>query len=163
MRTWFSAFSQMVLKWWASTISTTTTIPASKTHDCANSAWARDSGFSPWIWPTARRRKASPQGNFDAVIHLAAQAGVRRSLTSPEEYVASNLVAFVNILEGVRACACRHFVFASSSSVYGANKKIPFAEDDSTDYPVSLYAATKKSNEVLAHAYSHLFVFPPAG
>jgi UDP-glucuronate 4-epimerase len=102
-------------------------------------------------------------GEFEAVVHLAAQAGIRHSLTSPDEYVASNLVGFVNVLEGVRACTCRHFVFASSSSVYGAYNKIPFAEEDSTDYPVSLYAATKKSNEVVAHAYSHLFHIPTTG
>jgi UDP-glucuronate 4-epimerase len=102
-------------------------------------------------------------GDFEAVVHLAAQAGVQRSLTSPEEYVASNLVGFVNVLEGVRACSCRHFVFASSSSVYGTQNKTPFAEEDSTDDPVSLYAATKKSNEVVAHAYSHLFHIPITG
>jgi UDP-glucuronate 4-epimerase len=103
------------------------------------------------------------EGEFEAVIHLAAQAGVRHSITNPEEYVASNLVGFVNVLEGVRACACRHFVFASSSSVYGAYNRIPFAEEDPTDSPVSLYAATKKSNEVLAHAYSHMFHIPTTG
>jgi UDP-glucuronate 4-epimerase len=103
------------------------------------------------------------RGDFEAVVHLAAQAGVRRSITNPDEYVASNLVGFVNVLEGVRACSCRHFVFASSSSVYGSNNKIPFAEEDATDFPVSLYAATKKSNEVLAHAYSHLFRIPTTG
>ena len=102
-------------------------------------------------------------GEFEAVVHLAAQAGIRHSLTNPDEYVASNLVGFVNVLEGVRACTCRHFVFASSSSVYGSCNKIPFAEEDSTDYPVSLYAATKKSNEVVAHAYSHLFHIPTTG
>jgi UDP-glucuronate 4-epimerase len=94
---------------------------------------------------------------------LAAQAGVRRSITNPDEYIASNLVGFFHVLEGVRACACRHFVFASSSSVYGSHNKIPFAEEDPTDFPVSLYAATKKSNEVLAHAYSHLFHIPTTG
>ena len=103
------------------------------------------------------------KGEFEAVVHLAAQAGVRRSITNPDEYVASNLVGFVNVLEGVRACTCRHFVFASSSSVYGSHNKIPFAEEDPTDFPVSLYAATKKSNEVLAHAYSHLFRIPTTG
>jgi UDP-glucuronate 4-epimerase len=102
-------------------------------------------------------------GDFDAVVHLAAQAGVRRSVTNPDEYVASNLVGFVNVLEGVRSCSCRHFLFASSSSVYGANNKIPFAEEDCTDRPISLYAATKKSNEVLAHAYSHMFHIPTTG
>ena len=102
-------------------------------------------------------------GDFEAVIHLAAQAGVRYSLTNPDEYVASNLVGFVNVLEGVRNCVCRHFVFASSSSVYGTGNKIPFSEEDSTDFPISLYAATKKSNEVLAYAYSHLFRIPTTG
>jgi UDP-glucuronate 4-epimerase len=102
-------------------------------------------------------------GDFEAVVHLAAQAGVRRSLTNPDEYVASNLVGFMNVLEGVRSCACRHFVFASSSSVYGSQNRIPFVEEDCTDRPVSLYAATKKSNEVLAHAYSHLFRIPTTG
>lgn len=103
------------------------------------------------------------KGEFEAVVHLAAQGGVRRSITNPDEYVASNLVGFVNMLEGVRSCACHHFVFASSSSVYGLHNKIPFAEGDPTDFPVSLYAATKKSNEVMAHAYSHLFHIPTTG
>jgi UDP-glucuronate 4-epimerase len=103
------------------------------------------------------------EGEFEAVVHLAAQAGVRYSLSNPEEYVASNLVGFANVLEGVRACGCRHFVFASSSSVYGVNNQIPFSEEASTDFPISLYAATKKSNEVLAHAYSHLFHIPTTG
>src|ERR1700733_8088510 len=121
-----------------------------------------------WFFPLdlADRSRAESlfrNGDFDAVVHLAAQAGIRRSITSPDEYVASNLVGFVNVLEGVRACSCRHFVFASSSSVYGSHNNIPFAEDDSTDYPVSLYAATKKSNEVVAHAYSHLFHVPTTG
>src|SRR3984893_4180655 len=121
-----------------------------------------------WFFPLdladrSRVESLFRNGDFEAVIHLAAQAGVRRSITSPDEYVASNLVGFVNVLEGVRACSCRHFVFASSSSVYGSHNKIPFAEEDSTDYPVSLYAATKKSNEVVAHAYSHLFHIPTTG
>jgi UDP-glucuronate 4-epimerase len=101
--------------------------------------------------------------DFQSVVHLAAQAGVRRSITNPDEYVASNLVGFVNVLEGIRACSCRHFVFASSSSVYGTHNKMPFVEDDSTDFPISLYAATKKSNEVLAHAYSQLYRIPMTG
>jgi UDP-glucuronate 4-epimerase len=103
------------------------------------------------------------EDEFEAVIHLAAQAGIRYSISNPEEYVASNLVGFSNVLEGVRTCGCRHFVFASSSSVYGVNNQIPFSEDASTDFPISLYAATKKSNEVLAHAYSHLFHIPTTG
>jgi UDP-glucuronate 4-epimerase len=102
-------------------------------------------------------------GEFGAVVHLAAQAGVRYSISNPQVYVKSNLVGFMNVLEGVRSCSCPHFVFASSSSVYGANNKIPFAEEDSTDFPVSLYAATKKSNEVLAHSYSHLYGIPMTG
>jgi UDP-glucuronate 4-epimerase len=102
-------------------------------------------------------------GDFEAVVHLAAQAGVRYSISNPEDYISSNLVGFVNVLEGVRACSCRHFVFASSSSVYGSSTKMPLTEEDSTDCPVSLYAATKKSNEVLAHSYSHLFQIPTTG
>jgi UDP-glucuronate 4-epimerase len=121
-----------------------------------------------WFFPLdladrGRVESLFSDGDFEAVIHLAAQAGIRHSITSPDEYVASNLVGFVNVLEGVRACSCRHFVFASSSSVYGSHNNIPFAEEDSTDYPVSLYAATKKSNEVVAHAYSHLFEIPMTG
>ncbi len=121
-----------------------------------------------WFFPLDLADKARVEslfrdGEFEAVVHLAAQAGIRHSLTHPDEYVASNLVAFVNVLEGVRACSCRHFLFASSSSVYGACNKTPFVEEDSTDYPVSLYAATKKSNEVVAHAYSHLFHIPTTG
>jgi UDP-glucuronate 4-epimerase len=102
-------------------------------------------------------------GDYDAVVHLAAQPGVRRSLSNPDEFIASNLVAFVNVLEGIRNCQCRHFLFASSSSVYGTHNTPPFAETDSTDCPVSLYAATKKSNEVVAHAYSQLYKIPTTG
>ncbi|MEE9208403.1 MAG: NAD-dependent epimerase [Gemmatimonadota bacterium] len=97
------------------------------------------------------------------VIHLAAQAGVRYSLEQPHAYVDSNLVAFVNILEGCRAAAVEHLVFASTSSVYGANTSLPFSVHDSADHPLSLYAATKKSNELLAHTYSHLFGLPSTG
>lgn len=100
---------------------------------------------------------------FDIVINLAAQAGVRYSLENPNAYVDSNLVGFVNLLEAVRNSNTSHFIFASSSSVYGMNKKHPFSTSDNTDYPVSLYAATKKSNEVLAHSYSHLFNIPTTG
>jgi UDP-glucuronate 4-epimerase len=102
-------------------------------------------------------------GEFEAVVHLAAQVGVRRSVTNPDDFVSSNLVGFMNVLEGVRACSCRHFIFASSSSVYGSAPKTPFIEEECTDHPVSLYAATKKSSEVLAHAYSHLFHIPTTG
>src|SRR5690625_5033808 len=100
---------------------------------------------------------------FDAVIHLAAQAGVRYSLENPMAYVDSNLVGFVNILEACRHNKIKHLVYASSSSVYGANEKVPFAEEDRVDYPVSLYAATKKSNELMAHTYSHLYQLPTSG
>jgi UDP-glucuronate 4-epimerase len=97
------------------------------------------------------------------VIHLAAQAGVRYSLTHPHAYVDSNLVAFVNILEGCRHQGIEHLVYASSSSVYGANTKLPFSVSDNVDHPVSLYAATKKANELMAHTYSHLFRLPTTG
>ncbi len=97
------------------------------------------------------------------VIHLAAQAGVRYSLTNPHAYVDSNLVGFVNILEGCRHSGCRHLVYASSSSVYGANTQMPFSVHDNVDHPVSLYAATKKANELMAHTYSHLYELPTTG
>ncbi|MDP2095487.1 MAG: NAD-dependent epimerase/dehydratase family protein, partial [Hydrogenophaga sp.] len=100
---------------------------------------------------------------FDKVVHLAAQAGVRYSITNPSAYIDSNLVGFGNILECCRHSAIQHLVYASSSSVYGGNKKMPFAEDDGVDHPVSLYAATKKSNELMAHAYSHLYGLPTTG
>ncbi|MGX5726581.1 NAD-dependent epimerase [Metapseudomonas otitidis] len=97
------------------------------------------------------------------VINLAAQAGVRYSLENPSAYVQSNLVGFANILEGCRNTCVKHLVYASSSSVYGANTKVPFSVEDSVDRPVSLYAATKKSNELMAHSYSHLFNLPTTG
>ena len=100
---------------------------------------------------------------FDRVIHLAAQAGVRYSLQNPHAYVDSNIVGFVNILEGCRHSGVQHLVYASSSSVYGGNTKMPFSEHDSVDHPVSLYAATKKANELMAHTYSHLFRLPTTG
>ena len=100
---------------------------------------------------------------FDRVLHLAAQAGVRHSLNAPQAYVQANLAGFVNILEGCRHGHVGHLVFASSSSVYGGNTKLPFSEGDGVDHPVSLYAATKKSNELMAHAYSHLFRLPVTG
>jgi UDP-glucuronate 4-epimerase len=100
---------------------------------------------------------------FDAIAHLGAQAGVRYSVTNPAAYVDSNLIGFANVLEGARACGARHLVFASTSSVYGANTKVPFAEDDSTDHPVSFYAATKKANEVMAHSYAWLHGVPCTG
>lgn len=100
---------------------------------------------------------------FDTVIHLAAQAGVRYSITNPHEYTESNIVGFLNILEGCRHAAIRHLVYASSSSVYGANTRLPFSVEDNVDHPVSLYAATKKANELMAHSYSHLYRLPTTG
>lgn len=97
------------------------------------------------------------------VIHLAAQAGVRYSLENPHSYVDSNLVGFVNILEGCRQAKVKHLIYASSSSVYGANNKVPFSVDDPVEKPMSLYAATKKANELLAYSYSHLFSIPTTG
>ena len=100
---------------------------------------------------------------FDVVIHLAAQAGVRYSLSHPEVYIQSNILAFLNILEGCRYHPVKHLVYASSSSVYGANEKLPFSTSDTVDHPMSLYAASKKSNELMAHTYSHLFGIPTTG
>ncbi|EPS9350880.1 NAD-dependent epimerase [Citrobacter freundii] len=100
---------------------------------------------------------------FDRVIHLAAQAGVRYSLENPHAYAGSNLVGHLNILEGCRQGKVKHLIYASSSSVYGLNSKVPFSTEDSVDHPVSLYAATKKSNELMAHSYSHLYNIPTTG
>jgi UDP-glucuronate 4-epimerase len=100
---------------------------------------------------------------FAKVVHLAAQAGVRYSIEQPHAYADSNLQGFLNVLEGCRHNGCRHLVYASSSSVYGANTKLPFAVQDRTDHPVSLYAATKKANEVMAQSYSHLYRLPVTG
>lgn len=101
--------------------------------------------------------------NFDNVIHLAAQAGVRYSIDNPFTYLDSNFVGFLSILEACRTYKPNHLIFASSSSVYGMNSKIPFSPSDNTDFPVSLYAASKKSNEVVAHSYSHLYDIPITG
>ena len=100
---------------------------------------------------------------FERVVHLAAQAGVRYSLQNPHAYADANLVGFVNVLEGCRHAGVRHLVYASSSSVYGGNARMPFSEHDPVDHPVSLYAATKKANELMAHTYSHLFGLPTTG
>lgn len=100
---------------------------------------------------------------FDSVVHLAAQAGVRYSLTNPGAYIDSNLVGFANILEGARRNPVKHLVYASSSSVYGANTEMPFSVHHNVDHPVSLYAATKKANELMAHCYSHLYRIPTTG
>ena len=101
--------------------------------------------------------------HFDTIYHMAAQAGVRYSLINPEAYIDANMVGFGNILELARKQKVKHLVYASSSSVYGENEKQPFSEDDPVDHPVSLYAATKKSNEVMAHSYSHLYGIPTTG
>ena len=100
---------------------------------------------------------------FDSAVHLAAQAGVRHSLSAPQAYIDANLVAFGKVLEGCRHSKVGHLVYASSSSVYGANRKMPFSEHDGTDHPVSLYAATKKANEMMAHSYAHLYELPCTG
>jgi UDP-glucuronate 4-epimerase len=100
---------------------------------------------------------------FEVVVHLAAQAGVRHSIEHPHAYVDANLEGFVNVLEGCRRNGCRHLIYASSSSVYGANTKLPFSVADRTDHPISLYAATKKANELMAHSYSHLYRLPVTG
>jgi len=97
------------------------------------------------------------------VLHLAAQAGVRYSIENPYVYIDSNIQGFISILEGCRAIKTEHLVFASSSSVYGGNEKVPFSEHDNVDHPVSLYAATKKANELMAHTYSHLYQIPTTG
>ncbi|MEI6864963.1 NAD-dependent epimerase [Flavicella sp.] len=112
-------------------------------------------------------RKALPllfeKHSFDIVVNLAAQAGVRYSIENPEAYIDSNIVGFLNLLECCRSYKIKHLLYASSSSVYGANKKVPFAISDSVDHPISLYAATKKSNELMAHTYSHLYEIPTTG
>src|SRR5205807_657186 len=100
---------------------------------------------------------------FPFVVHLAAQAGVRYSLEHPHAYVDANLEGFINVLEGCRYNDCKHLLFASSSSVYGANTKLPFSVQDNVDHPISLYAASKKANELMAHAYSHLYRLPATG
>ncbi len=126
-------------------------------------------GYSRFVFYRADLADApSVRGVFDCgsighVVHLAAQAGVRYSMENPAAYVQSNLVGFANILECCRRAATKHLVFASSSSVYGMNTKVPFSESDNVDHPVSLYAATKKSNELMAHSYSHLYRLPCTG
>jgi UDP-glucuronate 4-epimerase len=102
-------------------------------------------------------------GRFDAIVNLAAQAGVRHSVENPHIYVESNVMGFLNVLEGARHHGTGHLVFASTSSVYGLGTELPYAEAADTDHPISLYAATKKSNEVMAHAYAHLFAIPTTG
>jgi UDP-glucuronate 4-epimerase len=101
--------------------------------------------------------------NFDVVIHLAAQAGVRYSVQNPFAYIDSNIVGFASILEGCRHQKTKHLIYASSSSIYGANTKLPFSEHDAADHPISLYAATKRANELMAHSYAHLYDLPCTG
>jgi len=108
-------------------------------------------------------QKLFAEEKFDVVCNLAAQAGVRYSIENPYAYIDSNIVGFMNILECCRHNSIKHFVYASSSSVYGLNTKVPFSEDDKVDSPISLYAATKKSNELMAHTYSHLYHLPTTG
>jgi UDP-glucuronate 4-epimerase len=103
------------------------------------------------------------KNRFPSVIHLAAQAGVRYSIDHPHAYADANLEGFLNVLEGCRHNDCRHLIYASSSSVYGANTKLPFSVSDKVDHPISLYAATKKANELMAHSYSHLYRLPTTG
>lgn len=108
-------------------------------------------------------RELFASGKFDAVMHLAAQAGVRYSIDNPLAYIDANIAGFMNVLEGCRHSRVGHLVYASSSSVYGANTRLPFSEHDNVDHPVSLYAATKKANELMAHTYSHLYGLPCTG
>ncbi len=126
----------------------------------ANSAW---SFIRADLSDAAAVNACFAAHRFDRVIHLAAQAGVRHSLTHPQEYVQSNLVAFVNMLEACRHAATPHLTYASTSSVYGASTRMPFSEHDDADHPLQLYAATKRANELMAHAYSHLFRLPTTG
>lgn len=127
---------------------------------------SKESNFS-FVRMNLEDRESLPQlfsgEKFDVVCNLAAQAGVRYSLENPESYVDSNLVGFLNILECSRKHNIKHLVYASSSSVYGLNEKIPFSTEDNVDHPISLYAASKKSNELMAHTYSHLFKIPSTG
>lgn len=125
-----------------------------------------DPGFS-FVHADLADRRATRElfakHRFAEVIHLAAQAGVRYSIDHPHAYVDANLEGFVNVLEGCRHHGCRHLIYASSSSVYGANAKLPFSVDDRADHPVSLYAATKRANELMAYSYSHLYRLPVTG
>jgi UDP-glucuronate 4-epimerase len=125
-----------------------------------------DAGFR-FVQADVEDRSAIPAlfaaGKFDRVVHLAAQAGVRHSLVDPHAYIDSNIVGFMNILEGCRHHGVQHLVYASSSSVYGGNTVMPFSEHHGVDHPVSLYAASKKANELMAHTYSHLFNLPTTG
>ncbi len=126
----------------------------------------KQAGFSFYKLDLANREEMTDlfaKESLALVVNLAAQAGVRYSLENPHAYIDSNLVGFTNILEGCRHSQIKHLVFASSSSVYGVNKKVPFSVQDNVDSPISLYAATKKANELMAHAYSHLYRIPMTG
>jgi UDP-glucuronate 4-epimerase len=125
-----------------------------------------NSGFSFVLTDLADRPSMGQlfaKHRFPGVVHLAAQASVRHSIDHPHVYVDANLEGFVNVLEGCRHNGCHHLIYASSSSVYGSNTKLPFSVDDTTDHPISLYAATKKANELMAHSYSHLYRLPVTG
>ena len=123
-----------------------------------------DSNSSKWTVPTETAwRNCSQHEKFDTVVHLAAQAGVRYSLDHPFAYLEANLNGFLTVLEGCRHHAIKHLVYASSSSVYGSNQNLPFSVGDNVDHPISLYAATKKSNEHMAHVYAHLYGVPCTG
>ena len=122
-----------------------------------------DLGDSKNLKEIFRTKSKQIKGGITIIVHLAAQAGVRYSIENPSAYVESNLVGFCNIIEQCRIHKIEHFIYASSSSVYGSNKKLPFEESDNVDNPISLYAATKKSNELIAHTYSHLFNLPTIG
>jgi UDP-glucuronate 4-epimerase len=143
--------------------------PALKEARLAEIARAAGEGEGRWrfvradLADAAAVRDCIGSGGFDRVIHLAAQAGVRHSLDHPEDYVQSNLVGFTNILEACRHARVPHLTYASTSSVYGANRKMPFSEHDGVDHPLQFYAATKRANELMAHAYSHLFRLPTTG
>lgn len=130
---------------------------------------AKERSASQWIFVKGNiadkvlLEKLFAEHGFDIVVNLAAQAGVRYSITNPDAYIESNMVGFFNILEACRNHPVKHLVYASSSSVYGTNKKVPYSTEDKVDNPVSLYAATKKSNELMAHAYSKLYSIPSTG
>ena len=129
-------------------------------EQCPNSKWTFIKGN---LADKALVDKTFAEYKFDVVVNLAAQAGVRYSIDHPDVYIESNIIGFYNILEACRYNPVEHLVYASSSSVYGSNKKVPYSTDDKVDNPVSLYAATKKSNELLAHAYSKLYNIPSTG
>ena len=132
-------------------------------RDVSHSSGAEFTLFQESLQNTEAINKIFRSHHFSKVVNLAAQAGVRYSIENPSEYIQSNLVGFSNILEGCRSKGVEHLIYASSSSVYGGNTNMPFKESDSVDHPVSLYAATKKSNELMAHSYSHLYNLPTTG